>query len=192
MSGICEEQNVRIVAIAASMALIFSTSAKAEVVSVAANGFQVKQTAHIAANPDKVYAALVKPSQWWSSEHTFSGNAANLSLVPKAGGCWCEKLPKGGSVLHLTVVTAKPGDSLRLRGALGPLQGMGVDGAMTWSLKVASDGTDLIMIYVVGGYYDKGFDDLSKGVDQVLGEQVGRLKSAIETGKPDAATPTPH
>jgi hypothetical protein len=57
---------------------------------------------------------------------------------------------------------------------------------------VASDGTDLIMIYVVGGYYDKGFDDLSKGVDQVLGEQVGRLKSAIETGKPDAATPTPH
>jgi hypothetical protein len=48
------------------------------------------------------------------------------------------------------------------------------------------------MIYVVGGYYDKGFDDLSKGVDQVLGEQVGRLKSAIETGKSDGAAPTPH
>ena len=94
----------------------------AEVLGVAGNGFEVRETAHTAASPDKVYAALLLPARWWSSNHTFSGNAANLTWDARAGGCWCETLPNCGSVEHLRVVYVSPGKALRLRGALGPFQ----------------------------------------------------------------------
>ncbi len=118
-----------------SFALAHSSTAVGAVADVGATGFTVHETVEIAAPPDKVYAALATPAQWWSSTHTFSGSAANLTLDARAGGCWCETLPNGGSVQHLIVVFAAPGKTLRLRGALGPFQGMGVDGALTWSLK---------------------------------------------------------
>jgi hypothetical protein len=44
-------------------------------------------------------------------------------------------LKDGGSVEHLQVVYAAPGQGLRLRGALGPLQTEGVDGTLSWALK---------------------------------------------------------
>jgi uncharacterized protein YndB with AHSA1/START domain len=158
--------------------------AAAEVLNVAAGGFEVRETAHVAAPPDQVYAALLLPSRWWSSDHTFSRSAANLVLDARAGGCWCETLPNGGSVQHLTVVYVSPGKALRLRGALGPLQGLAVDGAMTWSVQSVAGGTDISMTYAVGGYVKDGFDDLSKGVDHVLGEQLVRLKKLIDETAP--------
>jgi hypothetical protein len=152
----------------------------AEVASVANNGFEVREMAHAAATPDKVYAALLQPALWWSSDHTFSGNAANLVLEAHAGGCWCESLPNGGSVEHLRVVFVSPGKTLRLRGALGPFQGFAVDGVMTWTLKAAANGTDISLTYSVGGYAKDGFDELSKGADQVLGQQIERLKKLLD------------
>ena len=151
----------------------------------AANGFSVSENTHIAAPPGKVYEELVGPAHWWSSRHTFSQDAGNLVLDPKAGGCWCEKLPDGGSVLHLIVVRADPGKILAMRGALGPLQGSGVEGAMTISLKPAADGTDLTLTYTVGGYLKDGLQRFAGPVDSVLAEQVARLKALIETGSPE-------
>jgi hypothetical protein len=161
---------------------LLAEGAGAEVINVATNGFEVRETAHTAAAADKVYAALLLPARWWNSEHTFSGSAANLVLDARAGGCWCESLPGGGSVEHLRVVYVAPGKALRLRGALGPLQGMGVDGAMTWSVKSVADGTDISLTYVIGGYAKDGFEQISKGVDEVLGEQIGRLKALVDGG----------
>jgi uncharacterized protein YndB with AHSA1/START domain len=165
---------------AAVLACSAAGHAAAEVVSAGGAGFEVRETAHIAASADKVYGALLIPAHWWSSDHTFSHSAANLVLDARAGGCWCETLPNGGSVEHLRVVYLAPGKVLRLRGALGPLQGMGVDGAMTWSLKSAADGTDLSVTYAIGGYNKDGFEELSKGVDHVLGEQLERLRKLVE------------
>ena len=159
--------------------------AAAAVVDAASDGFTVQVTAHISAPPDKVYAALITPARWWSSDHTFSRNAANLSLDAKAGGCWCEKLPDGGSAMHLTVVYAAPGKMLRLRGALGPFQIYAVEGAMVWALKSVDGATDLSLTYALGGYHKDGFGEWSKGVDDVLTDQVARLKRFIETGSPD-------
>ncbi|SRR5581483_9165774 len=147
---------------------------------LAANGFTLKINTHLSAAPGKVYAALVQPANWWSSEHTYSGDARNLQLDARAGGCWCETLPNGGSVLHLTVVYVNPGKALRLRGALGPFQGMGVDGALTWTLTAADGGTDLSTVYVLGGYNKDGFAEISKAADSVLAEQVARLKKLVE------------
>lgn len=174
-------------ALASAFAILLTAAipAPATVIDAASNGFTVQVSAHIAAPPGKVYAALIKPALWWDSDHTFSGNARNLILDAKAGGCWCEKLADGGSVLHLTVVYAVPGKLLRLRGALGPYQGYGVEGAMTWTLKASGSGTDLSLTYALGGYYKDGFEPWSKGADGVLTDQVGRLNRLVETGSPE-------
>src|SRR5262249_48014053 len=112
-------------------------SAEAEVKSVAPSGFEIVETMTIHAPPEQVYAALGKIGQWWSSSHTFSRDASNLSLDLKAGGCLCERLKDGGSVQHLIVVYAAPGEGLRLRGALGPLQmEANVSGSQTAAVEI--------------------------------------------------------
>jgi uncharacterized protein YndB with AHSA1/START domain len=167
--------------IAATLAL--TTAARAEVVDAQPGGFEVKRTAVLNAPADKVYAALAQPSQWWSKDHTWSGSAANLSLAPMAGGCFCEKLPNGGSVMHMTVVYAQPGRGLRLFGALGPLQMSGAAGHLGWTLSEAGGKTTLTQTYDVGGYMQGGLDKIAPAVDQVLGQQFDRLTAYVETGK---------
>lgn len=162
------------------MLLLFGGSAAAEVIDVAAHGFEVRESVQVAASPDQVFALLLQPARWWSSDHTFSGSAANLVLEARAGGCWCETLPNGGSIEHLRVVYVAPGKLLRLRGALGPFQGLAVEGAMTWSVKSNGSGSDISISYAVGGYVKDGFDALSKAADRVLGEQIERLKKTID------------
>lgn len=162
--------------------------AHAAVEDVGATGFTVVERADITASPDQIYQAVIAPSRWWSSEHTYSQDAANLLLDPKAGGCWCETLPNGGSVQHMTVVTAMPGKLLRLRGALGPLQSMAVDGAMTFALQPDDKTTHLTLTYTVGGYATAGFSDVANAVDRVLGEQLSRLNHFVETGYPNSTS----
>jgi len=64
---------------------------------------------------------------------------------------------------------------------------MAVDGAMTWSLKSAGGGTDIVLVYNLGGFVDGGFQAMAPNVDAVLAEQITRLKQFIDTGSPDAA-----
>ena len=158
----------------------------AAVVESNASGFAIEQSFHIAAPPAKVYEALVHPAKWWDSKHTFSGSAANMSLDPHAGGCFCEALPNGGSVQHGEVVVAAPGETLRLRGPLGPFQGQGVDGALTFALKPSGDGTDLALSNNIGGFMKGGFADWPARADAMLADQLARLKRYLETGSPDA------
>ncbi len=115
----------------------------AAVVEATANGFAIEQTVQIAATPAKVYDTLIRPALWWDKDHTYSHSATNLSLQAHAGGCFCETMPRGGSVEHARVVVAEPGEALRLRGPLGPFQGQGVDSALTFTLKANGAGTEL-------------------------------------------------
>jgi uncharacterized protein YndB with AHSA1/START domain len=178
--------SLAICAIALTCASLAGGRAAADVLNVAANGFEVRENARTTASPEQVYAALLQPAHWWNSDHTFSRSAANLLLDARAGGCWCETLPNGGSVEHLRVVYVAPGKTLRLRGALGPFQGLAVDGAMTWSIQSVPGGTDISLSYVVGGYVKDGFDELSKASDRVLAEQLLRLKKLVD------GEPAPH
>lgn len=165
--------------------LILPQPCFAAVVDSQPNGFALQQSFHTAAPPDKVYDALIHPALWWSSAHTFSQSAANLSIDARGGGCFCEKLANGGSVQHAVVVDAEPGEMLRLRGPLGPFQGQGVDSALTFTLKAKDGGTDLTMDNIVGGYMKGGFGDWGAKADGMLSEQMTRLKAYLETGKPD-------
>ena len=174
--------------LASVLLLLQFASAHSEVLDVGATGFQVQERAHIAATPDRIYAALIDPRHWWGSSHTFSGNAANLTLDARAGGCWCESMPDGGSVQHMVVVYAEPGKVLRLRGALGPFQGTGTEGAITWTVIPAGLGSDVTLDSVDGGYMKGGFASIAPIADKVMGEQIARLKAYIETGSPDSAS----
>jgi uncharacterized protein YndB with AHSA1/START domain len=155
--------------------------ASAEVKDSSAIGFTIQDTVIIAANPNDVYHSLVADvGRWWDSAHTFSGNASNLSIDDKAGGCFCEKLANGGSVRHLVVVFVDPGKTLRMIGGLGPLQAMAVTGSMTWSLSKTDAGTNVKVTYSVGGYRPGGLQILASLVDKVMFEQLKRLKEYME------------
>jgi len=164
--------------------LAVAGSASAEVKSATPTGFEVVTMTTISAPADRVYAALGEVGRWWSPSHTFSRDAGNLSMELHAGGCFCERLKDGGSVQLLQVVYAAPGEGLRLRGALGPLQTEGVDGTLSWTLKPVEGGTSLTQSYVVGGYIRSAMEQWAPRVDRVLDEQLQRLKSFVEGKSP--------
>ena len=169
-----------------ALSLLGSGGARAAVVDSTQAGFLVRCEAVFQAAPDSVYRALTgRIGAWWDPEHTFSGDSRNLSLDATPGGCFCESLPQGGGVRHLTVVFAAPGRLLRLTGGLGPLQGAGVAGSMTWRLTPVPDGTKVGLEYSVGGYLAGGLPGLAPTVDAVLAEQFARLKRFVEMGRPD-------
>lgn len=171
---------MRIMIGAAALALLAAATARAEVTDAQPAGFQVRHQVVIAAPAAAVWGVLVQPSKWWSSAHTWSGSAANLSLGAASGGCFCERLPNGGSVLHMTTVHAAPGQKLVLSGGLGPLQSSGAMGAMTILLAEKDGATTVTVTYDVGGYFKGGLDKLAAPVDGVLGQQVQGLKTAVE------------
>lgn len=154
-------------------------------VKIAAGGFLVRHEMSVAAPPARVYDALVREvGLWWNPSHSFTGDAKNLSIDARPGGCFCEKYPNGGFVEHLRVVHAAPDRMLRLSGALGPLQAHGLAGGLTWRLAGEAGGTKLELTYSVGGFMADGFDKIAPAVERVLGEQAQRLKLFVETGKP--------
>ena len=161
-----------------------ASGARAEVTDKSAAGFEVRQTATIAAPQSAVYAALLQPGKWWNSEHSWSGDATNLSMDLDTG-CFCEVLPKG-RVRHMSIIYADGVSQLRLEGALGPLQFTGASGHLGVALKALDGKTALMLTYDVGGYAKGGLaETFAAPVDMVMGEQVARLKRFVETGKPD-------
>ncbi|MBC9033607.1 SRPBCC domain-containing protein [Sphingomonas sp. JC676] len=156
---------------------LFATPAAAEVVQSSDTSFSVSHKLTIAAPPERVWQAVIRPSLWWQGGHTYSGDANNISLDPRAGGCWCEKTVNGG-VEHMRVVYVAAPAMLRLTGALGPLQAMPVTGVMTIELKPQGAGTEATLTYAVAG--PGGLAQVAAPVDGVLGLQWAQLKAAAE------------
>jgi len=172
--------------IMAILAAAAAGPAHAEVIETSETGFLVRNDAVINAAPLDVYSALIERiGSWWDPDHTFSGDSRNLSIDPKAGGCFCERLPDDGGVRHLTVVMLRPGRELRLTGALGPLQQDGLAGSMIWRFSDAGGRTSVELSYSVGGYRSGGLLGLASPVDSMVRGQLLRLKSYVETGRPN-------
>jgi uncharacterized protein YndB with AHSA1/START domain len=170
--------------LAAAVALFLTGSANAAVTDRSPAGFEVTHSTTVQAPPAKVWDTLMRPYKWWNSKHTWSGDAKNLSM--DGDGCFCEKL-KHGAVRHMTITYAEEDTQLRLFGGLGPLQFTGAAGHLAVSLKPAGAGaTAITLTYDVGGYAKGGLaETFAAPVDEVLGEQLARLKKAVETGNPD-------
>jgi len=171
------------------LATLAAGSAAAEVKSVTPQGFELVQSVTVHAPPKLAFAALSKPSRWWDSAHTFSGDAANLSQSLKPGGCYCEKLKDGGWARHLGVTMVRPGEMIELSGGLGPLRSDGVAGTLRWTVKPAEGGAAITQSYVVGGYLREGAEHWAPLVDGVLQPQLTRLASLLDTGAPAPKSP---
>lgn len=157
---------------------------QAEVLDAQPAGFAVRHKVQIAAPQDRVWAQLTGGvGNWWNPEHTWFGDAKNLRIDPRLGGCFCET-SADGAVEHLRVINVRNGAQLVLSGGLGPLQSAAVAATLTWSLAEKDGITTVTQTYVVGGFRVGGLFDVAPPVDQVMTEQLDRLKRWVETGNP--------
>ena len=171
---------------AALAALAVAPPVRAELPAVEPDGFVVRHQLDVPVDKAAAYARLLAIARWWDPAHTYSGRAESLSLAAAPGGCFCEQLADGGFVEHLRVVLAQPGTTLRLAGALGPLQELGVSGALTFTLQEQrADLTRVTLRYAVSGRTPKGLEGLAKPVDFVLGRALQRYATSLAA--PDAA-----
>lgn len=174
-----------IVLLGAALAASVPAPVTAAVTAQADSGFSIENSVDVAASPAAVFALLGQPARWWNGDHSYSGNAGNLSLDARVGGCFCEALPRTGAVAagrveHARVIHVAPASLLRLVGSLGPLQAEAVTGTLSFSLKAQGAGTKITMSYVLGGFVRGGAGALAEAVDQVLAEQLARLKRVAD------------
>ncbi len=165
-----------------ALALLLASPAAAEVTASGEGGFAIRNAAAVKASPQQVFVALGQPGSWWNSAHTYTGDAKNMTLDMKAGGCFCEASPKDGTrIEHGRVVLIIPQATLRIHGALGPLQAEGVTGSLSFDVKPApGGGSEIVQTYVVGGYVRGGAQKYAAIVDQVMAEQLGGLKRLLD------------
>ena len=165
-----------------------ASPAQAEITQAGPGGFSIRVEETVSGNVDEAWAAMLHPETWWSGEHSYSGDADNFTFEPRAGGCFCESWD-GGSVEHgrVLMVLHNPGGTqmLRIAGALGPLQDMGVTAVLTLTAEPDPNGAKLSLAYRVTGEPEQRLDVIAPAVDGVLMEQLGRLTHYISTGAPD-------
>ena len=162
-----------------SLALL-AAPASAKIVAADGHGFALHQSVDVAAPPARTWAALIRVQDWWSKDHTYSGKADRLSLDPRPGGCFCERLDGGGGVEHMRVALIQPGAHLVLTGGLGPLLYEGTAGVLDLTVAKAPGGSRITMDYRVAGFGRDNGSDLAPKVDAVLAEQLKRLVAAAE------------
>lgn len=170
--------------------------AQAKVARADERGFIIQQLVEVPVSAAEAWERLLTPAKWWDSAHTWSADAANLSLDAKAGGCFCELLPNPdspraaprGSVEHMRVIYVERPRVLRMSGALGPLQQDAANGTMTIQLKALGKGrTQVLLEYAVGGYLRAPADQLAPAVDAMLAAQLKGL--AVSLGAKSTAAP---
>ena len=150
-------------------------AAQARVIARGDSGFRLENVAQVPVPPERAWQALIdEVGQWWPSGHTWFGDSANLSITAKAGGCFCE-IDGVRQVEHMRISHVNPGKLLRMLGGLGPLQGMGLHGALDWSFEAIKGGTQITLRYQVGGYTPEPLGDFIDVVDKVQGQQLGGL-----------------
>lgn len=157
-------------------ALSFATTTQADVTSASAQGFQIKLEQSFAGTAEQGYQHFVSDiGEWWLDDHTWFGNAANLSIDATAGGCFCEIYGER-QAMHMQVTYVEPGQSLRLVGGLGPLQTLGMTGTLTVSFADGKVNLD----YIVGGYPTTDFTKLAPVVDSVLAQQLAAFSQSLK------------
>ena len=171
---------------------VVSLPLHAKVIDQSDLGFSVAHVARVAATPEDVWNMLRSPRDWWSKDHSWSGDAQNFWLDSQAGGCFCESLPgaqanKPGSIQHARIIFAQPWSLLRLSGAFGPLQGEALNATLTIRIAANATGSAIRFDYVVGGYMRFKVAEISPVVDGVIGEQLGALAEALGGALPPPA-----
>lgn len=167
-----------------TIALMSAAPASAEVVSAGTNGFEVRHGVSLVIPREQAYAAFGQVQNWWDKGHTYSGNASRLSMVLRAGGCFCERLDGGGGIEHLRVTYVQPGERVVLTGSLGPLLFEATAGVMDVKFEKIAGGTRIVASYRAAGFARGSAGEMAPLVDTVLGEQMKRLRIYAAGGAP--------
>lgn len=159
--------------------LMVSSPGLADVQQVSPHGFMVENHIQTAATPAQVWHALTQEvGKWWPPDHTWWGDSGNLYIEARAGGCFCETAGDR-QALHMLISFVEPGKLLRMSGGLGPLQGMGLYGALDWQIRSNATGSEVTLSYRVSGLSANGFDQLAPIVDKVQALQLGGLSQHL-------------
>lgn len=167
-----------------SVGLLASMPASAAVIQSGPNGFVVRHSVNLVVPPDQAYAAIGELPRWWDKDHTYSGDSANLSMSLRAGGCFCERLEKGGGIEHMRVTLVQPGERVVMTGALGPLLYEGVSGVMDLKVEKIAGGAKVTMDYRAAGFASGNAATLAPLVDKVLAEQIRHYREYVVQRKP--------
>ena len=155
--------------------LALASPAAAEIVSSGSNGFEVRESVNLVVPASDAYAAFGRIGAWWSGEHSYSGEPANLRLDLRPGGCFCEQW-KGSGVEHMRVSVVQPNERIVMTGALGPLLYEGTVGVMDVKFERIAGGSRVTLDYRAAGFANGNADKLAPLVDSVLGEQLKRFR----------------
>ena len=171
-------RSLRLCVALASLAVL--GAAPAAVVDATANGFTIENSVEVPADAMTAWKALIEDvGAWWPRDHTWWGQASELTIEPRAGGCFCER-NGAQQAQHMQVAFVDPGRLLRLTGGLGPLQGMGLHGVLEFRLApAASGGTKITLFYRAGGYTPDDLAAFAPAVDQVQALQLGGLAAHL-------------
>lgn len=154
----------------------------AELQHLAETGFIVENKIEVAADVATSWKAFVEEvDNWWPKDHSWWLDQGTFTIDPRAGGCFCERAGDGRSAEHMRVSFVDPEKMLTMTGGLGPLQGMGMFGALTFTFTESDGGTVVTMTYKVNGINPDGFEELAPVVDMVQGLQIGGLKTFLES-----------
>jgi len=157
----------------------------ADVERASVDSFLLVEQADTSVSASAAVAGFGQIDKWWSAKHTYSGTSKALRLTLAAGGCFCERW-KGGTVEHARVLLVINGKTIRLTGALGPLQSMAVDAVLDFTATAPADNgkTTLRLSYLVNGATASELDKIAPAVDGVLKDALQRLVQYLDTGKP--------
>lgn len=158
-----------------------SPAARAEVKDMAANGFTIENSQWVPVPPDAAWQVFVhEVGQWWPADHTWWGDASKLSISEQVGGCFCE-IDGPRQAWHMSISFVEPGKLMRMIGGLGPLQGMGISGALEWRFVPENDGTRITLWYRAGGYTPDDLSQFAPVVDRVQALQLGGLAEHLRS-----------
>lgn len=166
--------------IALIAALLAATPAAAEVVSKSDNAFTLRFALGLETTPEDIVAAVGDLPKWWDPAHTYTGDAANLSLTLEEGGCWCERLADGSVFRHAVVVAVEP-RRVAMNAALGPLHDRATRSDLTWTIGSENRGWLVAMEFVVEG---PGVGAMADAVDGVMQGAWNRFVHYDHYGEP--------
>ncbi len=163
---------------------LFTPASHAKVNYVNNAGFSVTNVSESKASVEVVYSHFIQHvDMWWPKDHTWW--EGTLSIDDNAGGCFCEKR-NGSSAAHMIVSYIEPHKKVVMTGGLGPLQEMGIFGALTWQFTPKdnpAEGTRVTLTYHASGPIqfngvpasDKEAGDLVRVIDKVQLQQLNAL-----------------
>ena len=165
--------------LAATLSL-FAMPAAAEVVERHADGFTLRFEIAMETTPEDLLGSLGEIGKWWDGAHSYSGDAANMTLVLQPDGCFCEALPNGTAFEHGRVVSLDPATGVLLNAPLGPLKASATKADLRFGWAAANRGWTVVMTFVVEG---PGLGAFADPVDGVMGGAFARYVRYVEYGE---------